>query len=62
LQGEFKSLRALLESAVPTVRNQMGEHGAGTTPRAVPKELAAFQLHQAGAAIVFLIEHDRANP
>ena len=62
MQAEFSALRALLESAVPAVRNKMGGHGAGTTLRSVPKELAAFQLHQTAACIVFLIEHHKATP
>lgn len=60
LQAEFSALRAVLESGVPTVRNKQGGHGAGSTPRNVPQELAAFQLHQTAAAIIFLVEHDRA--
>jgi hypothetical protein len=62
LQAEFTALRSLLESGVPTVRNKQGGHGAGATPRVVPKELAALQLHQTAAVIVFLIEHHKANP
>ncbi len=61
MQAEFTALKALLESAVPAVRNKMGGHGAGTATRSVPKELAAFQLHQTAACIVFLIDHHKAN-
>lgn len=56
LQGEFAGLRSILESGVPTVRNRSSAHGAGITPRTIPKHLAAFQLHQTAAAIVFLVE------
>lgn len=62
LQAEFTALRSLLSGGVPTVRNRQGGHGAGATPRQVPPELAAFQLHQTAAAIIFLVEHDRAAP
>lgn len=62
LQAEFTALRSLLESAVPTVRNKLGGHGAGTTARDVPRHFAALQLHQTAAAILFLAEHHQANP
>jgi len=62
VQAEFKALRALLESGVPALRNKSGGHGAGTIQRVVPRELAAFQLHQTAAAIIFLVEHDAALP
>lgn len=56
LQAEFTGLRTILESGVPTVRNKNSAHGAGTKPRKIPRHLAAFQLHQTAAAILFLIE------
>jgi len=61
MQTQFNSLRSTLESGVPTVRNKMGGHGAGSTPRTVDRHLAAYQLHQTAAAIVFLVEHDKAT-
>lgn len=61
LQAEFTALRSLLEGAVPTVRNKMSGHGAGVTPRNVPQHFAALQLHQTGAAILFLVQHHQAN-
>ncbi|HVQ07952.1 MAG TPA: hypothetical protein VMS43_05915 [Allosphingosinicella sp.] len=60
LNGEFQALRSLLESGVPTIRNRSGGHGTGSTPRSVPPHLAAFQLHQTAAAIVLLVEADKA--
>ncbi len=62
MQGQFSALRAMLESGVPTVRNRMAGHGAGGQVRQVDKHLAAYQLHQTAAAIVFLVEHDKAIP
>ncbi|MCW1381512.1 hypothetical protein OLX02_01615 [Novosphingobium sp. KCTC 2891] len=62
MQAQFNSLRSMLESGVPAVRNRMGGHGAGSTPRTVDRHLAAYQLHQTAAAIVFLVEHDKATP
>lgn len=60
LQAEFTALKSLLESGVPTLRNKQGGHGAGTSPRVVPQELAAFQLHQTAAVLLFLVSHHRA--
>lgn len=34
--SQFSSIRSLLESGVPTVRNKNGGHGQGTAPVAVP--------------------------
>ncbi len=62
MQAQFNSLRSTLESGVPAVRNKMGGHGAGSIPRTVDRHLAAYQLHQTAAAIVFLVEHDKATP
>lgn len=56
MQQEFTGLRTILESGVPTVRNKTGGHGTGTSPRNIPKHIAAFQLHQTAAAIVLLVE------
>lgn len=62
LTAGFTSLKSMLTSGVPTVRNKAAAHGAGVAPRQVPQELAAFQLHQTGAVIVFLIESHLAQP
>jgi hypothetical protein len=61
LQGEFTALRALLESGVPTVRNRSSGHGAGAIRRVVPRHLAAFQLHQTAAAMLFLVDAARLD-
>ena len=61
LDAGFTSLRAMLESGVPVPRNKDAGHGAGVKKRAVPAELAAYQLHQTAATIVFLIESFRAK-
>lgn len=58
----FASLRSMLESGIPPIRNQSSAHGAGATPRVVRQELASFQLHQTAAAIVFIIEAHKAQP
>lgn len=62
MQNQVTSLRSMLDGGVGPVRNKRGAHGAGAQP--VPQEphLAAFQLHQAAAVIVFLVEHDKVTP
>jgi hypothetical protein len=62
LQTEFTSLNKMLVSGVPTIRNKASGHGAGAAPRIVPEYLAAFQLHQTAAAIVFFVAAHKANP
>lgn len=57
MQAEFTALRAVLSAGVPTIRNKMAAHGAGSAVRNIPRHLAAFQLHQCAAAILFLIEN-----
>jgi hypothetical protein len=61
-QTALNHLRGLIESSTPTVRNKMGAHGAGASPRIIPQHLAAFQLHQTAAVILYLVEQDAALP
>lgn len=56
MQSQFNGLRTLLESGVPTTRNKSAGHGQGAKTVEVPKTLAAFQLHQTAATIIFLSE------
>jgi len=55
-------LKGLIESSTPTLRNKMAAHGAGASPRVIPEHLAAFQLHQTAAVILYLAEQDAALP
>jgi len=59
VQSEFAALRAILESGVPTLRNKMAGHGAGSQPRNVPTHIAAYALHLTAATIVFLAQAER---
>jgi AbiJ N-terminal domain 4 len=63
-QASLNNLVGLLQSSTPTVRNNAGGHGAGAAPRVVPAHLAALQLHQTAATIIYLVEQDKAlaNP
>ena len=61
LESQFTALSSVLESGLPVVRNKMGGHGQGKTPRQVPAHLASYALHLAASNIVFLIEAHRAK-
>jgi hypothetical protein len=55
-QQQLTSLRTLLESGVPTIRNKQAGHGQGTQQHDVPSHLARFALHATAAVIVLLVE------
>jgi hypothetical protein len=61
-QSHFNSLRNLLESGIPTGRNNLSGHGQGSTPTDVPPYLAGYVLHMTASAIVFLAEAERNLP
>lgn len=62
LQSQYASLRTLLESGVPTLRNKTSGHGQGAQPQALPQYVAAYGLHLAGASILFIISAEEALP
>ena len=55
-QQQLTSLRTLLESGIPTIRNKQGGHGQGSQPKEVPAELARYALNITAATIVLLVE------
>jgi hypothetical protein len=55
-EQQLTSLRTLLESGIPTLRNKRGGHGQGVEKADVPDSLAKFALHLTAAAIVLLTE------
>jgi len=59
LQSQFSSLRSILESGVPTVRNKLGGHGQGSETTTVSLEMARYALNLTAANIVFLVEHEK---
>lgn len=61
LESQFASLRALLESGVPTVRNKKGGHGQGPDPIVVPEYLARYALNLTATTILFLVEANSAT-
>lgn len=62
LQSQLGSLRSLLESGIPTVRNKMAGHGQGSEPKEVPQHIASYVLHMTATTILFLAESERALP
>ncbi len=59
LQSEFASLRTVLESGVPTLRNRTSGHGQGAVPIELPAYLASYVLHLTASTILFLCEADK---
>ena len=60
LDPSLNHLKGLIETSTPVLRNKMGAHGSGVSPRVVPQHLAAFQLHQTAAVILYLMKQDSA--
>lgn len=56
LESQFTSLRSLLESGIPTVRNKNGGHGQGPDSITVPEYLARYVLNLTATSILFLTE------
>jgi hypothetical protein len=54
LQNQFASIRILLESGTPTVRNKEGGHGQGTEITTIPEHLASYTLHLTATNLLFL--------
>lgn len=58
MQYEFSSLRSLLESGIPTIRNKEGGHGQGHEVITVPDHLASYALHLTASTLLFLAKCD----
>ena len=54
LESQFASLRSILESGVPTVRNKTSGHGQGVSYSEIPAHLAAYGLHLTATNVLFL--------
>ncbi|WP_158885165.1 hypothetical protein [Rhodanobacter sp. L36] len=59
-ESQLSSLRTLLASGVPTVRNNMGGHGQGSEVVVVPEHVARYALNLAASNILFLVESNAA--
>lgn len=53
MEEQIRGLRAMLQGP-GTVRNKDGAHGKGDAPSNADRDLAAYQLHQTAAALLFL--------
>ncbi|WP_422139675.1 STM4504/CBY_0614 family protein [Endozoicomonas sp. ALC020] len=56
LQTQYSSIRTLLESGIPTVRNKEGGHGQGVDVSEVPEHLASYTLHLTASNLLFLVK------
>lgn len=56
LQNQFSSLRIVLESGVPTIRNKEGGHGQGADITTVPEHFASYTLHLTASNLLFLMQ------
>jgi len=54
MQSQFESLKQLLISGVPTIRNKKGGHGQGTNISEVSEHLASYILHLTATNLLFL--------
>ncbi|WP_419210741.1 STM4504/CBY_0614 family protein [Providencia manganoxydans] len=55
-QSQFTSLKTMLESGVPTIRNNMSGHGQGTENKEVNEELVSYMLHLTATNLLFLAD------
>ena len=58
-QAQFSSLRAGLESGVPTVRNKLSSHGQGVEQREVPQYMARYLLNLTATSILLLTDAEK---
>ncbi len=56
LQNQITSLRNLLETGVPTIRNKLGGHGQGQNITTANSEITRYALNLTGANIIFLVK------
>jgi hypothetical protein len=62
LEKSFDQFYTTLANGLPKIRNNAGGHGDGSTPKDVPRHVAAYALHLAATNIVFMVEAFRALP
>lgn len=55
-QNQLTSLRSLLETGIPPIRNRLGGHGQGQVPQKVNDEITRYALNLTGSNIIFLVE------
>ncbi|MNF52965.1 hypothetical protein D3C85_680570 [compost metagenome] len=58
-QLQMTSLKSMLESGIPTGRNNLGGHGQGSEIIEVPDYLVAYMLHMTASTLVFMINAEK---
>ncbi len=58
-QSSGNAVSQVLKSSLPSIRSNMGAHGAGLEPKDVERSYAELALHLAATYIVFLVERYR---
>ena len=61
LESQFNSLRSLLETGIPTIRNKSAAHGQGVDIVEVPEYLARYALNLTATNILFLAEANEST-
>ena len=61
LVSQLGSLRSLLESGIPTIRNRGGGHGQGAEIATVPGYVASYALHLTASSILFMVQAEAAK-
>ncbi|MGL4032756.1 STM4504/CBY_0614 family protein [Kosakonia cowanii] len=56
LQSQFTSLKTMLETGVPTIRNKNSAHGQGSEVTAVNQGLVSYMLHLTATNLLFLAQ------
>lgn len=59
LQSQFTSLKTMLETGIPTIRNKNAGHGQGADIKEVPEELASYMLHLTATNLLFLLKCEK---
>lgn len=61
LESQFNSLRSLLETGIPPIRNKSAAHGQGVDIVEVPEYLARYALNLTATNILFLAEANEST-
>lgn len=56
MQTQFTSMRSLIESGVPTIRNRLGGHGQGNKIKTVDDDITCYALNLTASNIYYLIK------
>ncbi|PLY37710.1 hypothetical protein F164LOC_09035 [Pectobacterium carotovorum] len=54
LQSQFTSLKTMLETGIPTIRNKNSGHGQGSEVKPVDEELVSYMLHLTATNLLFI--------